>query len=113
MKKFFVKLKLAFKAFYNTLTNPEIDSKEFRKILSLFYNNREYGSNVLNTITDIKVFDKGDHYTMQITTHRPGILIGKGGYFIDEMTEFINNDNFEKPIKIDLQESKLWTWLYC
>ena len=112
MNQFFYRIKLAFIAFYKTIISHEIDSRKFRQVLSIFYNNREYGSNVLNTITDIKVFDKKDYYSLQITTHRPGLLIGKGGYFIDEMTEYINNDNFDKPIKIDLQECKLWMRLF-
>jgi hypothetical protein len=106
------RIKLAFKAFCNVLTSTEIDSKPFRRVLSVFYNNREYGSNVLGSITDVRVFDKGDYYSLQITTQRPGILIGKAGHFIDEMTAFINDREFDKPVKIDLQECKLWHKLY-
>lgn len=112
MKKLLLKLKMAFMAFYNTLVTNEIDSRNFRQALSVFYNNREYGSNVLNTITDVKVFDKGDYYSLQITANRPGILIGKQGYFIDEMRDYINDERFDKPIKIDLQESKIWLHLF-
>ena len=113
MKLFITKLKRAFAAFKAAYLSKEIDSKPFRRILSIFYNNREHGYIVLSSITDIKVFDKGDFYSLQITTHKPGVLIGKGGHFIDEMRDFINyKDEFDKPIKIDLQESKIWLRLY-
>jgi len=105
------KIKTAFKLFWETLVNKEIDSKLFRKsIANYFYN--EDSSGIISHFTDLKVTETKDKFIVHITTHRPGILIGKGGRTIDSLIEWLNGEGFIKPIEIDLKESKMWHNLY-
>ena len=62
-------------------------------------------------ITDFVVFDDVNKITVVITLTSPGILIGRGGETIDSLKKYYNDmlfDEFNKPISIDLIESKLW-----
>lgn len=88
----------------------EIDNKIYRKTIYHFlrWNEHEHQS-VL--ITHIKVFKHKKRIIVEIETHRPGLLIGKGGKFIDELKDFVE-DNTKQKIEIDLRESKLWMNLY-
>lgn len=56
-------------------------------------------------ITALNVYKYKGELTLEITTSRPGICIGKGGNLIDSYREFIS-ENIGQPIKIRLIESK-------
>lgn len=63
-------------------------------------------------ITDISFLEYPHKVEMLITLARPGILIGIGGRTIDAIKYYLNNvhskDFDNKPILINIKESKLW-----
>lgn len=86
-----------------------IDNKPARRAMYTFFNMHDWGGTT--TITDVKVFYTEKGLTVEITTHRPGILIGKAGHFINSLKEFLEKELGEK-ITIDLKNCKLWLGLY-
>ena len=62
-------------------------------------------------ICSVNVIEFGDFVVVSIETHRPGLIIGKGGETIGELTEWLTDD-LEKEVKIHLTESKLWNDIY-
>ena len=87
-----------------------IDTKEIRRILlGLFYINEwRYQT----TITKIEAFElKDSSIELIITTHRPGVLIGKAGSFLKEL-EFCLSKELDKKVKILIIEDNLWLNLY-
>lgn len=104
-------MKKALSLFWQELFSNEIDSKPFRRhIYSFFY--EEYNSNIISAFTEVKVFKEKDKYVVRITTHFPGILIGRQGRTIDELKNWLNNGEFLLPVEIKLLESKMWHNLY-
>lgn len=87
----------------------EINSKQVRRILKLFFEDSSTG--VLYTITNINVFKGHEHIIVEITTHRPGLIIGKGGRTIDALTERLTKE-LETPVKIELTEDQMWYDLF-
>jgi ribosomal protein S3 len=67
--------------------------------------------NYYNTITQVKVFSGKPGLTVQIETHMPGVLIGKGGCFIDGLKVYLSEE-LNTPVNIDLKECMLWRKLY-
>ena len=67
-------------------------------------------------ITNIE-FEFGDKskdifdYEITVTLERPGLLIGKGGRTIDELTEILT-EQLKGRVKIYINESSLWKNLY-
>lgn len=107
MKNLIFRLQLALSLFWETFTSEEIDSKPFRShIYNFFY--EEYYDRIITSFTEVKVFRNKGKYIVQITTHFPGILIGKGGSTIDDLNKWLNNGEFLLPVEIDLRESKMW-----
>ena len=111
MKNFIFRLKKALLLFWITVSRGEVDSKLFRKYVSLYFY-EEYNSEIISCFTDVKIFEEKTKFTLQITTHRPGILIGKGGRTIDALKEYLNKGQFPKPVQIDIKESKMWLKLF-
>lgn len=91
----------------------KIDSKQVRRIMYLFFDDsiEDIITKILNTITSINVFKGHEYVTVEITTHRPGLLIGKGGRTIDALTERLTKE-LEIPVKIELTEDKMWHDLF-
>jgi len=58
-------------------------------------------------ITNIKVNNKKSKIIVIITLVRPGILIGKGGSEIDNLTRYLS-EHMDKPVVIHVIESRLW-----
>ena len=85
----------------------EIVSKQIRRIIYLFFDN----GSVLYTITSVKVFKSHEYIIVKITTHKPGLLIGKGGRTIDALTERLTKE-LEMPVKIELTEDQMWHDLF-
>lgn len=87
----------------------EIKTKKYRKAIHQYFYWKEW--NYETSITQIKAFKKGNNITVMIETHRPGILIGKAGVFIDGLKQHLNEE-LNENIEIDLKECKLWHRLY-
>jgi ribosomal protein S3 len=87
----------------------EVKSKKYRKTLHQFFNYGDWGYET--TITRIKVFKQKSKTTVQIETYRPGLLIGKGGVFINGLEKHLS-EKISEDIKISLLECKLWDKLY-
>lgn len=109
-KKLFENLKITKKEVIDYYGQKfKIDSKQVRRILKLFFEDNSTG--VLYTITNINVFKGHEHIIVEITTHRPGLIIGKGGRTIDALTEKLTKE-LEMPVKIELTEDKMWHDLF-
>lgn len=87
-----------------------IETRPFRKSL-LFCFEHIIDWPYATSITDIKVKEYLDRYEITITTHRPGILIGKAGQTINSIEKFLTQEH-EKTVKILIKEDKLWHNLY-
>jgi len=57
-------------------------------------------------ITNLKVYKYKGFLTLEITTSRPGICVGKGGRFIDSYTKFISDYIDQPNFKVRLKEHK-------
>lgn len=87
----------------------EIDSRKYRREIDRFFCYNDWTYN--KTITYIKAFKHKNKTIVEIETHMPGMLIGKGGHFIDSLSVHLN-DEFKDLIQIRLKECKLWHNLY-
>lgn len=79
----------------------EIVDKEIKPIIDIPIDNLG--------ITDIKMYAIFDHIFIDITSTKPGLVIGKGGYVIGRLSNYIAcaiNKNVK--VKINVIESKLW-----
>ena len=86
-----------------------IDSREYRAKMHTFFILRDWKYE--DTITRIDVSKIGMSVYIVIETHRPGMLIGKGGSFINALTKFLK-DELKEDITIDIKECKMWHKLY-
>ena len=83
----------------------EIDNGIYRKKLYSFFYRTDWNYETL--ITKIRTFKERGGVTIEITTHRPGLIIGKGGRYINQMTKELSED-LNVPIKIKLNEEQMW-----
>ena len=91
---------------------PEGIKKEVIKFMYLHYTDTDSGySRVLNQITDITTVKNEDKIFVTITTHSPGIIIGKGGRSIDELKVYLER-NLKIDIQIHLIENKMWSNIF-
>lgn len=98
--------------FFNKKKKEQLNTRLFnliRKCIYNFYLNNN--QSVLSTITNLNFENSKESLKIKITTHRPGLLIGKQGKFISNLASNLKNV-FEKEIKIDIIESKLWENIY-
>ena len=77
---------------------------EFISFIKIYYDELYFNKTI---ITDIKAEEKTKEYILHITTHRPGILIGKQGRDIERLNSYLNK-NFNKPVRIIIIENTLW-----
>lgn len=89
----------------------EVDNRHYRREIYCHYRDHQYGIRMRECITDIKVIKKGDSTNVVITTHRPGILIGKGGRDIDDL-KLCLQEEFGQNLEIRIVENKMWYNLY-
>lgn len=90
--------------------DKKIDTVKYRRLMLQFFDIREWGAK--NTITRIEATKlKSGKINVEIETHQPGILIGKGGNFIDGLEKFLRDESGE-DIKILIKECKMWHKLY-
>ena len=82
-----------------------VNREPYLRAIRLYFN--DYTYNVLHTITDVEVSKTKKETTITITTHRPGLVIGRMGKTIDGLQKYISKQTGEN-IEILLIESRLW-----
>ena len=87
-----------------------VDSKLVRRSMKGYFYDHEWNNQTL--ITKVETFETKKGLEILIEAHRPGLLIGKAGVFIDGLTGRLKEDFKRTDIKINLQECKLWMHLY-
>lgn len=89
------------------------DNKEVRKLIYDYYFIIKEYTNILNYVTKVEVSkSKKKGLIVIIESHRPGVLIGKGGRDINGFKEFLFKELNRKDIYVDLKECELWHKLY-
>ena len=79
----------------------EIIEKEIKPIIDIPIDNLG--------ITDIKMYAILDHIYIDITSTKPGLVIGKQGYVIGRLSNYIACTlNKNVKVKINVIESKIW-----
>lgn len=81
--------------------------KRALRCMSAFFNETDT-EHIKPTICSVEVVEC-DYplFLVKIETHRPGMIIGKGGNTIDELTRWLTSE-FGQEVKIELKESPLW-----
>ena len=107
MKKLFYKMLLMFGF------TIKVDNKEIRKLIYDYYFIINEYTNILSYVTKVEVSkSKKRGLIILIESHRPGLLIGKGGKDINGFKEFLIKELKRNDVSIDLKECKLWHNLY-
>jgi ribosomal protein S3 len=88
-----------------------IDSKPFRRILSYYPYFTESSGSYLYHITKVDAFENENGIRVVIEIHLPGFLIGKQGKQIADIQKLMSEE-CEKPVKIEIVESQLFSNLY-
>jgi len=92
--------------------------KLVRRTIYEFYNSRETLKPIIDIIHNVEIKRTDDHYTVRITTTRPGLIIGKQGRLMDELNQMLNYTVFgifeDHGITFDilLNEANLWSEMY-
>lgn len=111
MKNIKFRLGRAILHFWIQISSNEIDSKMFRRYISLYFY-EDYNYEVITHFTDVRVLEEKFKFVVEITTHRPGILIGRQGSTVDGLKEWLNRGEFTKPVEVSIKESKMWLKLF-
>lgn len=75
-----------------------------------FFENNDLNRRVLE-ITDIRILDdKQGYLEFEVTLNWPGLLIGKGGWTIDALIEYLKEYLSKEQVVIKIKESKLWKY---
>lgn len=90
----------------------KVDNKEVRKLIYDYYFIINEYTNILSYVTKVEVSKSKKGVTILIESHRPGLLIGKGGKDINGFKEFLIKELKRNDVSIDLKECKLWYKLY-
>ena len=88
----------------------EVDSKRVRRAMVSYFHGEVW--NYQYTITKVETFETKEGLLIKIETHRPGLLIGTGGNFIDGLKKWLSIDLKRSDIAIELKESMVWHNLY-
>ena len=108
MKERFYKL-----LFMLGISNIKIDSKQVRRLFYYYYFNIKERTAIPSYVTKIEVTEsKTKGMSILIETHRPGLIIGKGGSDINGFKEYVCKELNKTDVQIDLKECKLWYKLY-
>jgi len=87
---------------------------EVKKNMSIFYTGDDYTfkTTVPFTFTELSISAETEEVlVLKIVTHRPGLVIGKGGKDLRDLTELLCV-TMEKKVVIDLHESDMWKIKY-
>ena len=87
----------------------KVDNLLYRRLMDQYFRYHEW--NYATSITYVKTFREKNELIIEIETHYPGILIGKGGRFIDGLKTYIEEE-IKESIKLVLKECTLWRKLY-
>jgi len=89
----------------------EIDSKIYRREIYhyLVWDDDQY--DLIFTISSIKAFKCGDKIIVEITTSRPGLLIGERGKNIDALCDFLK-ERLKQDVELKLKENKVFMDIY-
>lgn len=90
-------------------TRIKIDSREVRRHMYLFFRYKEWGYET--TITKVDAYMSKNKILVVIETHRPGVLIGKAGSFIDALRNNLQ-ERLKYDVEIRIEECKLWHKLF-
>ena len=91
----------------------KIDSKQVRKLFYDYYFTIKQSTTLPNYVTKVEVTEsKVKGMSILIETHRPGLIIGKGGKDINGFKEFLCKELNRDDVHIDLKVCKLWYKLY-
>ena len=88
----------------------KVDSKKVRRSMYSYFYYHEWDYTL--TLTNVEVFESKSGISVLIETHKPGVLIGKAGSFIEGLKEWLKHDLNRTDIEINIRESKLWLELY-
>lgn len=83
-----------------------ISQRKICRLLNQFFINKKIVRRSLE-ITDVRVKNKLCYVVVTVTLGRPGLLIGKMGETIDDLTLYLEKI-LEKKVLIKIKESKLW-----
>jgi len=88
----------------------EVDSKIVRRTMDTYFHSTDWPYQ--QTITKVETFETKKGLLIKIETHRPGLLIGTGGEFIDGLEKYLFIALNRTDITIDLKECMLWHGLH-
>jgi len=112
MKLLIIKLK-TMKKFLNWIfyLKNKVNSKPYRREIYDYFAIILEEKYILNFITEVKTYKEKGKIIIDIETHRPGLLIGKGGRTINGLKDYIERET-KTQIKFKLRECTLWHKLY-
>jgi len=84
----------------------KVDSKSVKRSMYIYFEDNEW--HYKTTITRIEVYKKKDSLRIVIETHMPGMLLGKGGRFIDGLIAFLKEDLKCENINTNINECTMW-----
>lgn len=87
----------------------QLDTRKYRREMYAYFRLTEWGYET--TITKVNIYQTMNNIVVEVETHRPGILIGKAGHYIDKLTEYLQEE-IDPTIKIHIKECELWHKLY-
>jgi len=83
----------------------QAENRLVRKLMHQYFVRKEWGYET--SITYVKTSRERDGLTVEAETHKPGLLIGKSGHFIDGLTAHLK-ENLKENVKINIKECKMW-----
>lgn len=86
----------------------ELDTMPVRVAMRRYFFNQDSMCGL--DITNISLFKEGDKLSLDITTHKAGMLIGKRGEFVSGLRTYIK-DALALEIKINVFDSDMWDGL--
>lgn len=93
-------------------SSKEIDSKVYRKLMHQYFYSNKWSYE--DRITKVEAREELEGLVIiEVETHMPGVFIGKGGSFINGLTDFINEElRGEHEVQIHVKECKMWNNIY-
>ena len=88
----------------------EVDSKIVRRTMDTYFHSTDWPYQ--QTITKVETFETKKGLLIKIETHRPGLLIGTVGKFIDGLEKYLSIALNRTDITIYLKECMLWHGLH-